>query len=158
MKFKRKNIGITILCIAISFVFQFCIHFLFFQNLGEWTFKSFSKFLEFQINVIDNLILLYFPLLFITPIVNKKLNYLKEMLCLTLVGIVSISLSLIAGVLIAVFTWMPDLSKSTLLPKYILSQPVSYYWTFFIIIGVLVPFLILMRKNRNKFNESKTID
>lgn len=151
------NIIITIVSVALTVTFMYFVFFYLFMNLGDWTFKNFQKFLAFQIKPIDHILVQYSPLLFIYPIIKYKLNYSKEMILMTIIGMCTIFLSIIAGIAIGIFTWGRD-KTSPLLPEYILEQPFGNYWTIFIVIGVILPIAILMWKNRKKKIEKNTID
>lgn len=78
------------------------------------------------------------------------------MLLMTIIGICTIFLSIIAGISVGLYTWGNDKSNP-LLPEYILEQPFGNYWTVFILIGIITPIAILTFKNRKKIEKS-TID
>lgn len=153
------NIIVTIVCIAATVTFMYYVFFYLFMNLGDWTFKNFQKFLTFQIKPIDHFLVQFSPLIFIYPILKYKLNYWREMLLMTVIGICSIFLSIIAGITVGLYTWGNDKS-SPFLPEYILEQPFGNYWTVFILIGIITPIAILTLKNRRKKIEieKSTID
>lgn len=78
------------------------------------------------------------------------------MIVMTVIGICTILLSIIAGIEIGIFTWGSDKS-SPYLTDYMLEQPFGNYWTFFIVIGITIPVAILMLKKRMKKTQTEII-
>ena len=76
---------------------------------------------------------------------------------MTIIGICTIFLSILIGILIGINTWLPYKS-SPLLPEYIVEQPFSNYWTIFIIFGILISLIILMIINRDKKTKQYQLD
>lgn len=141
------NLLITLISIAITFAFAHFIFFLVFKNFVEITMNSFQKYLITQRTPIDLILVQSYPLLFIYPIIRFKLNFRKEMLLMTIVGVCTISLSLIAGMILSVFTWKNS-ESNYILTDYILEQPFANYWTIFVVIGISIPVSIVLFKNR----------
>lgn len=110
-----------------------------------------------QLKPIDHILIQCFPLVYIYPIVRYKLRYWSEMVRMTVMGIGTTFLAIIAGITIGIFTWTNDQS-SPLLPEYLLEQPFGNYWTIFIAIGIAMPIALLILKNRKKDREKSTID
>jgi formate-dependent nitrite reductase membrane component NrfD len=136
---------------------MYFVFFYLFLNLGDWTFKNFQKFLAFHWSPIDHFIVQFSPLIFIYPILKRKLNYIKEILLTTIIGIGTISLLLLIGIFIGIYTWK-SVDSSPLIPDYLLVQPFENYWTIFIVIGLLIPILILRNKNKRKKTDVTIID
>ena len=151
------NIVTTIASIAATVIFMYLVFFHLFMHLGDWTFKYFQKFLMTQLKPIDHILIQCFPLVYIYPIVRYKLRYWSEMVRMTVMGIGTTFLAIIAGITIGIFTWTNDQS-SPLLPEYLLEQPFGNYWTIFIAIGIAIPIALLILKNRKKDREKSTID
>jgi len=110
------------------------------MNLGDWTFKNFQKYLTFQIKPIDHFLVQFSPLFFVYPIVKYKLNYWREMLLMTIIGICTIFLAITVGIAVGLYTWGNE-ESNPLLPEYILEQPFGNYWTVFIVIGIAIPYI-----------------
>lgn len=149
------NIMTTIASIVATVTFMYFMFFYVFMNLGDWTFKYFNKFLTFQLTPIDHFLVQFTPLFFVYPIIKNKLSYSKELIKTTVLGICTLFLSILSGILLGILTWPHD-ESSPLLPEYIRVQPFGNYWTIFIIIGICVPFVMLIRKS--KLNKTEILD
>jgi hypothetical protein len=152
---KIKNLllaaGTSIFCLFITISFTLILNLYLLNILFEKTQTKFNKYLIFKLHPIDNWILCFYPLLFIYPILLRKSPFIKTMLMNTFLGLLMIFLCFIAGYFIALNTWTSN-GVSSLLPDYVKYQPYSYYWTLFILSGIVFPFLRLFYKT-NKTEE-----
>lgn len=151
------NSIITIICVFATVAFMYFIFFFGLINLGDLTFAYFQKFLAVELKPIDHLLVQFSPLLFTYPIIKYKLNYPRQLLRMTIMGIGTTFLSLVGGIAIALFTWGIDQS-SPLLPEYILTQPFGNYWSIFIVLGIVTPIAIVMLQHGKNTIEKDTID
>ncbi|MDB2697896.1 hypothetical protein N9Y29_01845 [Crocinitomicaceae bacterium] len=136
------------------------MYFIFFYgliNLGDLTFTYFQKFLAVELKPIDHLLVWFSPLLFTYPIIKYKLNYPRQLLRMTLMGIGTTLLSLVGGIVIGLFTWGNDQS-SPFLPEYLLVQPFGNYWTVFIVLGIVTPIAVVMLQHGKNTIREGTID
>lgn len=155
MRKKLLNIGTTLFSIALTIMFMYYISNYFFIYASKWVFEIFEKFFAFQITPIDHFLVHFFPLIFIPFLLRRKLNFSKQMLLMTIIGIFSIFMLFLVGMAIGIYTWGSDPTEP-LLPEYILIQPFEYYWTVFISIGISIPILIL--RNKTKKVDATLID
>jgi hypothetical protein len=142
------NVLITLLSFGIMGIFEFVVSFYFIMNLGDWSYYFFQKFLTFNLQRIDHILIQISPLLYIMPILKTKSLFWKEMLVMTVSGVCSIFLFIIIGITIALLTWGNENDSSSFLPNYILEPPFQNYSTIFVLIGISFPILILFFKNK----------
>lgn len=150
MNYKKVflNALAIITSVFVAILFMYFMYFHFFLNLGDFTLNLFSKYLGFTLTDIDHVIVWLFPMLLIYPILKKHIPFAKHIFLYTLISLISIFISILFGVLIAVFTW-PSEDASLYLPNYFLIQPFKHYWTVFIVIGVIIPLIFLLRRKVN---------
>lgn len=96
---------------------------------------------------IDLLLLRYFPLLIggFFLFAKKDLS-LKELIKVNLMAIVCIYLFVVIGYIVAILTWSP--LNRDYLPSRILIQPFRFYWTPFILAGIILPIYLKLRKRK----------
>jgi len=119
-------------------------------NFSDWIFSLSGNYLLLELSEIDYLLLVIFPLVFSVILVLstmwKKTPYLKLMIY----TFISLNAMLIVGAFIGVLTWTSGKAASPLLPKSIKYQPFEFYWTLFILLGTVIPFLIFTKKVKSR--------
>lgn len=151
------HIGALLIALVATAFFVYVVYAHLFVRLGDWTFDHFQQFLIVQLQPLDRMLMQWAPVLWSVPIVVYGLNYPRQLLGMTALGMGSMSLSLCAGIAWSLFTWKPDTS-SPLLPEYIRAQPFDHYWTVFLLVGIALPIVWMMATHRKKVKDGNTID
>ena len=117
-----------------------------------------NKFLVFDWTIVDKNLIRWFPLLLgmvYTMIGVKNLELFIRRVFLTI--LTTLAMILIA-VITGLYTWTSESGPSPLLPEYLKYQPFTFYWTVFILIGIIMPFFPMIKRWINYDRNNELID
>lgn len=115
--------------------------------------KFFGKFLIFELTSLDRNLVRWLPLLIGTVMLIKTPKDTRTIVKSILISLATVFFTIILGIIIAINTWTNEGTDSPLLPEYIRYQPFQYYWTTFILIGLIISTLFYIKK-RSKYEEN----
>jgi hypothetical protein len=142
------NLITVIVSFGLSVLFMDLMFLYFFLNIGDISLSLFSNYLAFTITEFDRVLVWFFPIFIIYPIIKKGITFSKNILLYTVIGLIAIFSSIILGVLVAIITWSPD-DPTLYLPNYFLIQPFDYYWSLFIIAAIIITILVIFKREGN---------
>lgn len=152
----NKKASIVINALGLVFVIAIIIklfEFFIFPHLNSWIISSTNKYLVLYLNSIDLYVINLFPLVIaLIQIFKSKID--EKVLFRSSAAILScISLMLLIGLIVAWFTW-PSLNPegNTLIPLNYKIKPFEFYWTIFIVTGILIAifYYTIIRKQTAK--------
>ena len=116
-----------------------------------------SKYLIINFNGIDNLLLLFFPAITFSYFLLKRIVQPKVFLKTVLLTFLTVTLTVLSGIIIAIGTWTKS-GSNPLLPGYIRYQPFSHYWTIFILLGIFIPIILHHFQKQTPLQNNQIID
>lgn len=151
MKINILNILLTDITLAITWFFSYLIFEEGFSFVKKWYMQNSQKVLFVTPLLADRFLTSNFPLVFIFPILIGKLNYVKEFIKWTFICMVSIIEMLGIGTILTGLFWTNiEPHTQTFLNETTFFAPFDNYWTIFILIGIFIPFILVLKKIRNK--------
>lgn len=156
MNLKLKIFVIGILLCSISYGLMFLLDYFIFIKLGDWTLPLFKKYLVIHLTLTDMFLVRWFPLILAVSQILTNINATKIYFKTVLWSFVSVIGMLISGILIALLTWTNEKAESPLLPEFLKYQPFEYYWTIFIIGGLMISILIMYFLKRKEIVNVKS--
>jgi hypothetical protein len=161
-----SKIQSIIICAAftvLSFGFMAFIDSIIRPYLGDFSASPLHNHLAISFSEVDRMMIRWHPLAIAFLLTFKKNLVAISIIRLMLAILVSLSLGLVLGWLVAIFTWPLPTGTSPLLPSYtyIKYQPFTFYWTIFISAGILLPVIIYRWKrtrNNSDLLDDKNID
>lgn len=135
MNIKVKIILVSIFFSVINILITNLIEYYIPVYLNDWIFWIFKKYLIFNFDFVDGILLRFFPILTaIFLLIQKKIDikiYFYQW--------ISIICMFTLSIIIAEYTWFYG-EKSNFLPDNILDKPFRLYFSLFILAGILLPF------------------
>lgn len=146
------SIGSCLLLIGVFIALSNLFHLFLYDLVVKLT----HKWLIAQLSVTDLVLFWGYPIgsgiLFV--IYDKNIR-IQKLIQVNAQILITVLLCLFIGCAIAVFTWSPD---SELLPSHIVVQPSYFYWTPFILTGIVIPLCLWLRKRSKKHFNQHVID
>lgn len=139
MKHKLK---IMLAGLVLSFITHALMLFLdhyFLIHMGDWTMKIFKKYLVFNLTLIDRLLISWLPLILAFAYSFIGIKKLQKFIRKVIWSILTVLVFFLIGILTGLMIWTSDGVDSVLLPEYLKYQPIKYYWTIFIALGIILP-------------------
>ena len=133
-----KIISFGILLSSISFGLLLILYYYVFTKLGDLTLPLTKKYLVFNFTSIDQGLIRLFPLIIALIHVSFRDKETKAYFRNVLWIYLSIMTMIFLGFIIALLTWTNDEAENPLLPEFLKYQPFKYYWTLFIVFGLIV--------------------
>ena len=156
----KQNVRIIIygvlLCI-LSYGLMLILDYFVFVKLGDLTLPLTHKYLVINLNSIDRNLIRSFPLLLAIIQISVRRSQTKIYFKTVLWTFVSIISMMFLGLIIALLTWKHENIENPLLPDFLKDQPFDYYWTIFIITGLLISIIISYLLKMKKENCVQTI-
>ena len=122
--------------------------------MGDWTMKMFKKYLVFNLTSIDRLLISWLPLILAFAYSFAGIKKIQEFIKKVLWTITTVLVFFLAGIAVGLMTWTSDGGDSVLLPEYLKYQPIKYYWSFFIVLGIISPAIPTIISYLKKSNSS----
>ncbi len=151
MKYSLNKFLVITLILGVSIVAYFCKYLLIYfllDIIDQWTLYNLQSYLLIGFNFFDQLLLIFFPTIVgFSTLFLVEFNFWKifKNVC---ISFGTVYLVVFVGYAVALMTWS-NYDTNPLIPEYTKNQPFNFYWTIFIIIGILIPILAtLLRKDR----------
>lgn len=153
MKIVITSIGLSLVSVFVADV----VHIFGFSRIDDIIAVFMKKYLIFQITKTDLFLFRYFPLLVaVFFLFYDKKTPVKRFIWVNLRILGAILLFLFIGIIAALLIW-PSLDTNYL-PDNVLIQPFTFYWTLFILSGIVLPIYLWLRKKSKKSPAQDLID
>jgi len=101
--------------------------------------KVFKKYLVLNLTSIDRFLISWIPLILAFAYSSFGIKSLQKFIRKTIWSILTVLIFFLFGILISFMTWSSDGGNSVFLPEYLKYQPIKYYWTIFVALGIVLP-------------------
>lgn len=108
-------------------------------HMGDWTMKIFKKYLVFNLSSLDRFLISWLPLILAFVYLILNIQELAVFIKKVIWSIITVLTFFLFGIVIGLWTWTSDGGDSILLPEYLKYQPIKFYWTIFISLGLVLP-------------------
>lgn len=127
-----------VLCLMTHTLRLFLDHY-FLIHMGDWTMKIFKKYLVFNLTSIDRFLISWLPIILAIAYSFAGIKKIQVFIIKVMWSITSVIVFFLLGIIVGLMTWTSDGGDSVLLPDYLIYQPIKYYWSFFIVLGIVLP-------------------
>lgn len=146
------SIGLCLLLIVIFIALTQLFHLFIYDLIVKFSHKWFIA----KFAVIDSVLFWGHPIISGVLFIKYDKNiHVKKLIEVNSQILISILICLSIGCTVALFTWLPD---NELLPSHIVVQPFRFYWTPFILTGIVIPLYLWFRKRSKKHFNQNVID
>ncbi|MCB9195679.1 MAG: hypothetical protein H6600_01965 [Flavobacteriales bacterium] len=149
---------------GISFLFSifYIVCFIQFRNIvlphiSEWSFEKFSKFYIPQHNPNIEIIFVVIPTVLRYILGHKRVINVKELIIAQTVQVFVLLVFAIVGFILVLLISNPS-GDSPLSPSYVISEPIRYYWAFFILPVPFITARFMSLYDKKKIETNELID